>query len=288
MPPMCRWGSSSPGPGCRSWSTTASRPYIDVAVIADADRSRIEHARAALSVAIWTADTMPADGAEASLRELARVSSDAVLIRPDTDARGAWLLAAASRLNEAPASDVSESVTVVGARRLSAGEVVARHQGHAARQRRLVQSLVSSGHLRVTFEAPGFSAPIVIESEATVFTGGAATEFAYRRIRVNGLEFGGNQVPRLPIIEPERVAAPPLEIALTPAYRYELEGIVDVDAQPGRPAARRFVIAFEPRDKRQSLYRGRGLDRRVDLRARAAGGGADESARFGRVIGTDR
>ena len=29
------------------------------------------------------------------------------------------------------------------------------------------------------------------------------------------------------------------------------------DAQPGRPAARRFVIAFEPRDKRQSLYRGR-------------------------------
>jgi hypothetical protein len=233
--------------------------YIDIAVIANADASRIQDARAALSVGIWTDETMPAGGAEASLRELARVGSDAVLVRPDTDARGGWLLAAASRLNEAPAADVAESVTVVGARRLSAGEIVARHQSHAARQRRLVQSLISSGHLRVTFEAPGFSAPIVIESETTVFAAGATegTEFAYRRIRVNGLDFGGNTVPRLPIIEPERVAAPPLEIALTPAYRYELESIVDVHAQPGRPAERRYVIAFEPRDQRQTLFRGR-------------------------------
>jgi hypothetical protein len=230
--------------------------YIDVAVIADADESRIEEARRTLRVAIWTYRRIGADASDTSLRAIARAGSDAVLVRPDQDARAPWLLAAASRLNDAPAADVAESVTVVGARRLSADEIVARHQAQAARQRQLVQSLISTGHLRVTFEAPGFSAPVLIEADTTLLTQGG-TEYAHRRIRLNGLELAGNHLPRLPIIEPERVAAPPLEIALTRAYRYELDGVVDVDGRSGGPARRCFVVAFEPRDRRQALYRGR-------------------------------
>jgi hypothetical protein len=236
--------------------------YIDVAVIAGADASQLEAARAALRVAIWTTDTIDADASETSLRAIARAGPDAVLVRPDVDARGPWLLAAASALNDAPASDVAESVTVVAERRLSAGEIVARHQAQAVRQRRLVRSLISTGHLRVTFEAPGFSAPVVIEADTTAMTDSrdsaraATTEFGQRRIRFNGLELAGGRLPRLPIIEPERVAAPPLEITLTRAYRYALDSVADLDGRSG-PARRCFVIAFEPRDPRRSLYRGR-------------------------------
>ncbi|MGH9330841.1 MAG: hypothetical protein ACRD09_10385, partial [Vicinamibacterales bacterium] len=104
--------------------------YVDVAVITDDDASQIEVARQALRVAIWTSATMPANGADADLRVLARAGADAVLVRPDAEAREPWLLATASRLNEAPAADVAESVTVVGARRLSAEEIVARHQAY--------------------------------------------------------------------------------------------------------------------------------------------------------------
>jgi hypothetical protein len=237
--------------------------YFDVAVIADADPSRIDEARAALRVAIWTDRTIPADGGGDALPAIARAGADAVLVRPDSDARAASLLAAASRLNDAPPADVAESVTVVGERRLSADEIVARHQARAERQRRLIRSLISTGHLRVTFEAPGFSAPVVVEATTTSMmeggepTGAPLIEFAHRGIRLNGLELGGNQLPRLPIIEPERVAAPPLEIALTRVYRYELDGVVDVGGRSGEPARRCFVVAFEPRDTRPSLFQGR-------------------------------
>ena len=44
---------------------------------------------------------------------------------------------------------------------------------------------------------------------------------ARREIRVNGVPFSPQDgVPRLPIIEPERAAAPPLTITLTDVYRY--------------------------------------------------------------------
>jgi hypothetical protein len=236
--------------------------YVDVAVVADADISQIEAIRLALRVSVWTSATLPADGTEANLAALAHAGADAVLVRPDTDARGPWLLATASRLNEAPAADIAESVTVIGARRLSAAEIVARHQAQAVRQHRLIQTLISSGHLRVTLEVPGFSAPVVIEADTTAMTAGTPTqagptEFAHRHIRVNGLEFDGTRMPRLPIIEPERVATPPLEITLTRAYRYSLEGVDDFQSPDLNGSARRcYVIAFGPDGGRESLYRG--------------------------------
>ena len=204
-------------------------------------------------------DWIGADASDASLRDdrAGRVGRCSGSPRPGCArtvvARGGI------RLNDAPRADVAESVTVVGARRLSADEIVARHQAQAARQRQLVQSLISTGHLRVTFEAPGFSAPVLIEADTTSVTQGG-TEYAHRRIRLNGLELAGNHLPRLPIIEPERVAAPPLEIALTRAYRYELDGVVDGWAirRTGAQVFRRRI-----RTARQApvpLPGGRGID----------------------------
>ena len=145
----------------------------------------------------------------------------------------------------------AEGVQVVTARKLTVREIIARHQAAAARQRRAVRQLISTGTMTLTFEAPGFPAPLAITTEAVIYTAPDRTEIEQREIRVNGIAFQGGNVPRLPLLEPERVAAPPLAIALTDVYRYSLAG--EDDAR----GVRCYVLSFDPIDRRRSLFSGR-------------------------------
>ena len=169
-------------------------------------------------------------------------------------ARRAALPAGADPSQPAATDRFGEGVEVVGSRSLSVDEIVARHQAAAARQAKAVQRVISEGTLTLSFEAPGFPAPITISSETTMFTSPGVTEIEQRAIRVNGIEFKGGSVPRLPIIEPERVASPPLAIALTDVYRYRLGGRETV------AGTLCYVVAFEPdparTDKSSALFRG--------------------------------
>jgi hypothetical protein len=70
-------------------------------------------------------------------------------------------------------------------------------------------------------------------------------------VRVNGIAFRGGGIPRLPLIEPERVASPPLEITLTDVYRYRLDG----QEKAGGVAC--YVVSFEPVAGNGSLFAGR-------------------------------
>jgi hypothetical protein len=145
------------------------------------------------------------------------------------------------------ASDVS----VLGRRELSVEEIIARHQAAIARHRSVVSTLISSGTMTLTFEAPGFAAPIVITSTARIFEGAGRTEIEQRSILVNGVEFASRGIPRLPIIEPERVASPPLAITLSDVYRYSLAG----RARIGETDC--YVVDFEPLDPAMPLFTGR-------------------------------
>lgn len=145
----------------------------------------------------------------------------------------------------------ADAVTVAAARQLTVEEVVANHQASTARQARRVRTLMASGSLTVSFEAPGFPAPVTVSSRTTLFRDEETTDLAQRDIRVNGMALGGDRVPRLPILEPERVSAPPLTITLTDRYQYRLDGL---ETRAGVPA---YVVAFEPVDGRDSLFRGR-------------------------------
>ena len=151
----------------------------------------------------------------------------------------------------APPDTFTEDVEVRGARRLSAGEIVARHQAFARRQAASISRTISTGVLTLTFEAPGFPAPITITSDTIIYAAPGTTELEQRAIRVNGIEFKGSAVPRLPILEPERVASPPLAITLTNVYRYRLLG------QEEANGVRCYVVGFEPIDGEATLFRGR-------------------------------
>jgi hypothetical protein len=144
----------------------------------------------------------------------------------------------------------AEGVRVTGARTLTVREIIARHQAAAARQGRAIRQLISSGTMTLTFEAPGFPAPMAITSRATIYTAADAVDIEQRDIRVNGIAFAGGRVPRLPLLEPERVASPPLAIALSDVYRYALDGRETVDGVDC------YVVSFTPLDRKRSLFAG--------------------------------
>jgi hypothetical protein len=143
---------------------------------------------------------------------------------------------------------------VIEERMLTVDEVVARHQAAAARQRRLVPRSIAQGATVLAFQAPGLAAPVTVTARTVVYSSGQVTEMEQRDIRLNGADVvavGRDGVPRLPIVEPERVARPPMAIALDEAYRYRLAGR---EAAEGEDA---YVVEFEPRDPSRPLFRGR-------------------------------
>jgi hypothetical protein len=177
-----------------------------------------------------------------------------VWLMPDTPEAVGRLLGELTR----PADHPVEDVQVVAPRRLTVNEIVARHQATAARQTGRVRQLISTGTLTITFEAPGFAAPITVTSDTIVYAGRDHTDLEQRNVRVNGVAFKDGGVPRLPIIEPERVASAPLAITLTNVYRYAWAGEESVRG------TRCYVVAFEPAAARGSagarertLFRGR-------------------------------
>jgi len=168
------------------------------------------------------------------------------------DARAPFVLRI-SGWTGAEAGRFASEVDVTGERSLSVEEVIARHQAAAARQRERVGSLVASGATVLTFQIPGLAAPMTISSDTVVYQAPGVSEVEQRRIRLNGLDYETEKegVPRLPIVEPERVSEPPLTISLTEVYRYRLEGR---EKRQGRDA---YVVSFAPRAEGRSLFRGR-------------------------------
>ena len=126
----------------------------------------------------------------------------------------------------------AEGLNVSAPRLLTIQEIIARHQAATARQSAAMRARISTGHLSLTFEAPGFVAPLAITSRIVMFAARGVEEIEQQDIRVNGLALGDGAGPRLPLIEPERVASAPLAIELTDVYRYSLAGIGDGARHP--------------------------------------------------------
>lgn len=218
-----------PSPGIGDEALAAVAPYADVLVTPAAVEGR----------RTWRA--LGAAMLEDALSATTDVGVERWTIDVPVDAvEGQQLINALTRAAAPPPDLLTASVDVLAAAPLSADEIVARHQASARRQSAAVTSLISTGTITLTFEAPGFAAPVSIASETVLYQGSGRTELEQRRIRVNGLEFAGRGVPRLPIIEPERVSAPPLAIVLGRAYRYRREPDATMRG------VRCYVVRFEP------------------------------------------
>ena len=73
----------------------------------------------------------------------------------------------------------------------------------------------------IAFQAPGLAAPVTVTADTVLYVDREVVEIEQRALRVNGVavRVGRDGVPRLPIVEPERVSQAPMAITLDEAYR---------------------------------------------------------------------
>src|SRR5678816_3612187 len=148
----------------------------------------------------------------------------------------------------------SALVEVNAARRLTVGEILARYQAYQRRQEAIVKTTIATGSTTLLFEVPDFAAPVTITADTTIFRGPDGTDIEQRNIRVNGAPIAGGGAaapPELPLIEAERISAPPLLITLDDAYRYALAGEESVGGSGC------YVVRFEPEASGRGLASGR-------------------------------
>ena len=167
-----------------------------------------------------------------------RTGEDLVVVLPAM-AGGGVLVA------ERPPEAVEQlgTMEVRGDRVPSAAEVLARHQRQAARQELAAGTWHAVQRLLVRVWIPEVARGFEVALEGPAFRDGAlGTDWEITRAWVDGVEWRVDDLPDLPLIEPERPRVPPLALRLEPGWRYELRGAVE---RGGRPC---WELAFASRD----------------------------------------
>ncbi len=189
-------------------------------------------------------------------RDDAAQRTEATVVLPGP---GTWLV----DFNGGAAPAFIQQEDVTGVRTTSVEEILARHQARQVAERGLTPRYVVNGRIQQYFRPsltdPGFD----VVTENRFFVDRAeGTEWEERVFSVNGARFGEPRPP-FPLLQPEKVLRPPLEIEFDARYRYRLAG---TDTVNGRPA---WAIAFEPHRRDESLYRGTvWIDRETYVRLR--------------------
>jgi hypothetical protein len=145
------------------------------------------------------------------------------------------------RLSAAERHGVAEKVTVASARDIPVEEILKRLQVFEdAQSRRLDQyTAANATHLRFQPSAGAESVEVTLTGPFFWSRDGGA-DWAWEALYINGVRWRGKTLPEIPLIQPEKAAALPLEIHFTKEYRYRLRGTDKLD---GRDA---WVVDFAP------------------------------------------
>ncbi len=161
---------------------------------------------------------------------------------------------------------VEEKVTVAGQREIPVEEILRRLQAFEDAQNRKLDHYSAVNHTSLRF-APAAGTQTI---EATLegpffFDPKTGADWAWQTLYINGVKWRGKSLPEIPLIQPEKAAALPLEIHFTKQYRYRLRGSETVD---GRDA---WVVDFAPAGAGEGgkLYQGSvWVDKQVFARLR--------------------
>ncbi|HWC66382.1 MAG TPA: hypothetical protein VG777_09880, partial [Thermoanaerobaculia bacterium] len=150
--------------------------------------------------------------------------------------------------------EVQAQVSVGGARGLTAEEIVARERAWKAAQDDLVRSYTADLTTSLRFRVAEVNETFDLTIEGPLFKErGKDFDWAWDTFYVNGVKWKGKTLPKIPILQPEKVTTLPLEIELGEDYAYSLAGKTTVD---GRSA---WEVDFTPKASAgaKPLYRGR-------------------------------
>ena len=154
---------------------------------------------------------------------------------------------------ERSGGDTKAAVEVGAARGLTAEEIVARERAWDAGQRERTGSFIAEMKTSLRFKIGEVNETFDLTILGPYFfRRGEAPDWEWDEFYLNGVKWKGRSLPRLPILQPEKVSALPLDIRLSEDYDYALHG---EDTIAGRRA---YHIHFAPKVTTgdQPIYRG--------------------------------
>ncbi len=136
---------------------------------------------------------------------------------------------------------VEERLTVEDTREMPVEEILRRLQAFEDAQSRRLRHFqaIHTAHLRFNLGTGSGSVDATFRGDYFERQG-ESYDWAWREFLVNGVKWRSKTIPELPLLQPERAAALPVEISFTRDYRYRLRGTATVQ---GRDC---WVIDFEP------------------------------------------
>jgi hypothetical protein len=152
-----------------------------------------------------------------------------------------------------PGGETKSRVEVGAERGLTADEIVARERAWDSGQRTFFTSYVADIKTSLRFKIGEVNETFDLTILGPIYyRRGEPTDWRWDEFYLNGVKWKGKTLPKLPILQPEKVTAIPLDIRLTEDYDYTLKG---EGTMSGRPA---YHVAFAPKgeEKEKPTYRG--------------------------------
>ncbi|HEX4955516.1 MAG TPA: hypothetical protein VF017_19155 [Thermoanaerobaculia bacterium] len=137
---------------------------------------------------------------------------------------------------------VAEAVAVSSEREMPVEEILRRLQAFEDGQSRKIDhyQAVNTTHLRFAAGGAGTGAFEATLQGDFFFRRGSGFDWAWQSLFINGVKWRSKTLPEIPLIQPEKAAAMPLEIQLSKRYSYRLRGSETID---GRDC---WVVEFRP------------------------------------------
>jgi hypothetical protein len=139
--------------------------------------------------------------------------------------------------------DERAAVEVGATRGLTADEIVARERAWDAGQRERVSSFIADMEASLRFRVAEVNETFDLTIRGPFFfRRGEPADWGWREFYLNGVKWKGKTLPKIPILQPEKVTTLPLDIRLTEDYRYTLVGTSEIDGR------RAYEITYNPRE----------------------------------------
>ncbi|MGH9441767.1 MAG: hypothetical protein ACRD16_05790 [Thermoanaerobaculia bacterium] len=205
----------------------------------------------ALELAAGNVETARVENLSTGARRSFEIAPDSKALALDTSRGPLAVELVASK----PRSGETRSQVTVGApRSLTAEEIVAKERAWKAAQDELVKSYTADLTTSLRFRVAEVNETFDLTIRGPLFKRrGNDFDWAWSEFYVNGIRWKGKTLPKIPILQPEKVTTLPLEIELSEDYAYSLAGTTAVD---GRTA---YEVDFAPKSGvgEKPLYKGR-------------------------------